>query len=101
MLSAQVPPGAADTVWAQNAAAAAVGSGVLQPLATELCQSGWPAVVGVPVVGADQADVDFAAALYRLLAQRVSLVEAFALARAASADSNSALWHRARLLSPV
>lgn len=98
VLSLHAAPGAADTVWAQNAAAAAVGSRVLQPLATELCQSGWPAVVGVPGVSADQADIDFAAALYRLLAQRVSLVEAFALARAASADSNSALWHKARLL---
>lgn len=93
------PGPAASNRRAQNASTVAVGSRVLAPLSIELCQRGWPAVLELPGAAADQVEMDLAAALYRLLAQRVSLLEAFARARLAVAGAaTGAMWHTARLL---
>jgi formylglycine-generating enzyme required for sulfatase activity len=98
--SAEPAPGpAAGNRREPNASAVAVGSRVLGPLATELCQRGWPAVIGLPGATGGQAEIELAAALYRLLAQRVSLPEAFARARLAVAgNATGGVWHKARLL---
>lgn len=82
-----------------HASTVAVGSKVLGPLAVELCQGGWPAVLALPGGAADHGEIELAAALYPLLAQRVSLLDAFARARlAVEGTVTGTAWHRARLL---
>lgn len=82
---------------ARNASLVTVGSRVLEPIAVELCQGGWHAVLALPG-SIDQGEIALAAALYRLLAQQVSLLDALALARPAVAETAGTEWHRARLL---
>jgi formylglycine-generating enzyme required for sulfatase activity len=96
--SPATPGMTADQVQAQEASTVALGSGVLWPLSAELCQRGWPAVLGLSCTVDDGGAIELAAALYRQLAQRVSLVEAFGRARAAVAMTRGrAVWHKARL----
>ena len=101
VVSAYAAPPLARGAQARHAAAVGVGSEVLARLSTELCQRGWPAVLALPfTAGDDQAAIggDFVVALYRQLAQQVSLLEAFARARMAAVDGDGGLWHSARLL---
>jgi hypothetical protein len=82
----------------QHASAAVVGSGVLGPLSIQLCQRGWPAVIGFASTTAAQVEIDFVAALYRLLSRRQSLLDAFARACRLVEHTAATLWHTARLV---
>lgn len=81
-----------------SACMTATASTALTPLAIELCQRGWPAVLGWSAPVTNTGAIVFAAELYRLIARRLPLVEAMAHARAGLAGSaRGSEWHKPRI----
>lgn len=81
-----------------SACSSARADDALWSLSSDLCRRGWPAVLGWSCNVTDAGAVDLATALYRQLALRQPLAEAFAQARAAfEATPCGAEWHKARL----
>lgn len=81
-----------------SACSTARADSALWSLSADLCRRGWPAVLGWSCAVTDAGAIDLAAALYRQLALRLPLAEAFAQARAVFAGTpKGSEWHKARL----
>lgn len=81
-----------------SACMTAQASPLVPPLVIELCQRGWPAVIGWSAPVTDTGAIVFAAELYRAIACRLPLVDALAHARATFARSaRGQEWHKPRL----